>query len=62
MSVHLGDSVLCFPQTYQHLCAKLNESEIFVATFGRHRAIRVLTFFDASLNGGDTVTAASKNE
>jgi hypothetical protein len=35
-----------FAQTYQQLCAKLNDSEIFVIAFGRHRATRARGFFD----------------
>ena len=30
--------MLAFAQTYQQLCAKLNDSEIFVVDFGTHRA------------------------
>jgi hypothetical protein len=46
--------MVSFAQTYQHMCAKLNESEIIGATFGRDRAIRVRTSL-ALLNDGDTV-------
>jgi hypothetical protein len=54
--------MLAFPHTYQQLCAKLNDSEIFVATFGRHRAITVRTFLTLLKMAVIQFTAASKHE
>jgi hypothetical protein len=37
--------MLAFAQTYQQLCAKLNDREIFVVDFGMRRAT-MRAFFD----------------
>jgi hypothetical protein len=47
MDAQLAASANRFPQTYQHFCAKLNDSEIFVMSFGKSRAIVRSAFFDA---------------
>jgi hypothetical protein len=38
--------MVSFAQSYQQLCAKLNDSEIFAIAFGRHRAARARHSFD----------------